>query len=67
MGRGEWWLPSATAGTVQSCAPGLHDMARAHLSPRRGGAEEKPELRRSSDGVEWEDVEEKPEPQRWNA
>jgi hypothetical protein len=43
-------MPSAAAGRVQRRAPGLFDMTGARLSPRRGGAEEKPELRRSDEG-----------------
>jgi hypothetical protein len=39
-------------------------MPGTRLSPRRGGAEENPELRRNGDGVEWEHAEEKLELQR---
>ena len=41
--------------------PSLFDMIGVRLSLRRGGVEEKSELRRSGDGVEWKRVEEKQE------
>jgi hypothetical protein len=49
------------AGKVQRRAPGLLDMAGTRLSPRRGGAQEMPELRWSGDGGEAGVAEEKPE------
>ena len=66
-GERECWVPSTAAGRVQRRAPGLFDMTETRLSPRRGGAEEKPELRRSDDGVERERAEEKLKLRRYDA
>ena len=63
-GERKYWLPLAAARRVQRRALGIFDMPGTRLSPRRGGAEENPELRRNGDGVEWEHAEEKLELQR---
>ena len=59
--RGEEMMAAVHGGWqgAKACAS-LFDMTGTRLSPRCGGAEEKPELRRSGDGMEWEREEEKP-------